>query len=172
MEDLESETEVSVEKGTYTVEVLDARSSGTSSGGSMVWMDLKIVGGPDDGSVVAVSVNLPRDGEKGVFFLRKRLRGFTPQIRESGASKLPDEEQADVIAQALIGVRVEADLSIQTGGTYDGRQQLDETRQIVDVTPPVRSAPAENTSETTAAVDVGTQTTMNAAATEPLDPPF
>ena len=40
--DLEQENEV-VEKGRYTVEVVDARSAETSSGGDMLWLDLKII---------------------------------------------------------------------------------------------------------------------------------
>lgn len=128
--DLDSENEV-VDKGTYTVEVADARAVQTGSGGDMLWIDLKVIGGPDDGRVVSVSCNLPRDGEKGVFFLRKRLRGWNPQIVAKQVHMLPDEDQPDAIAEAIIGTKVEADLALQTEGQYKGSQQLDETRQIV-----------------------------------------
>ena len=159
LEDLDQD-QGAVEKGTYTVEVVDARSSETQSGGSMVWLDCKLIGGPDDGSVVSVSINLPRSGEKGEFYTRQKLRGFNPQIMSSGAAKLPDEEQAQAIAEAIIGARVEADLSQQSGGPFAGTQQLDATRQIVDARPPVHVQQA---------VEVNADVS---AAAESADPPF
>lgn len=144
--DLEQENEV-VEKGRYTVEVVDARSAETSSGGDMLWLDLKIIGsGPDDGRVVSTSINLPLDGEKGVFYLRKKMRGWQPQISAARVSELPDEDQPDAICAAILGTQVDAELSQQTEGQYKGSQQLDETFQTEaskNVAPPtLQAAPA------------------------------
>jgi hypothetical protein len=160
-EDVDQDQET-VEPGSYTVEIVDARSADTKSGGSMVFMDMKIIGGPDDGRVVPVSVNLPREGEKGIFFARRATRGFPAQMNTM--SQLPDEDQADWLAGAIIGLRMEADLSRQTDpGPYQGNQQLDATRQIVQVAPAAR--PAQQTQTETVA----------APAAEPAvdpNPPF
>lgn len=162
LDDLEQATQA-VNKGTYTCEVIDARSSETSKGGHMVWLDLKILGGPDDGSVVSVSINLAKEGEKGVIYTLQKLGGFKPVMKGKGIGQLPDEQQADAIAQLVVGQRIEADLSLQgqDAGAYAGSQQLDATRQIVDAAPP-QVAPQQQT-QTIAAE---TQTVVSA------DPPF
>jgi hypothetical protein len=165
---LESDNEV-VEPGTYMAEVTDARSAETSSGGNMLWLDLRVIGGVDDGQVVSVGVNLPREGEKGLNFAKKKLRGFNPQIVAANIMALPDEEQADAIAAAVLGVKVEAVVSKQSSGPYKGTQQLDETRQVVDVAPAVRAVPAAGATQT---VSAATETTVATTASEPLDPPF
>lgn len=172
LEDLDQENET-VDPSTYAVEVVDARSSETSSGGHMVWMDMKILGGPDDGRVVSVSVNLPEDGGKGLHFARQKLRGFNPQIKAAKAFELPTEQQADAIANAITGVRVEADLTRQTGtGPYAGNQQLDATRQIVQVAPPQAQHQVTVETTTTPTVTTNGGTSQTASVPADVDPPF
>lgn len=157
--DFEGGGNTAVEKGTYTVEVVDARP--LESRDDFLWLDLRILGGPDDGTIVSVSLVLPTDqSTRGAqFYALKKLRGLYPHVAD--VFNLPDEQQAAALAERLPGIRVEADLSVQTEGQYKGSQQLESTRQIVDVSPPRVQA------TTTTAVDVQTQT-----VTVDADPPF
>jgi hypothetical protein len=132
LDSLDTEGGDAVEPGTYVVEVADARALEDKP---FIWLDLKIIGGPDDGRVVSVGMNVPDDHSSrgAIFFFKKKVRGFIPQINAAKILDQSDDEQPDAIAEAIIGVRVEADFSTQSGGDYDGSQQLDETRQMVDV---------------------------------------
>lgn len=151
-----------VEKGTYTVEVVDARP--LENRDDFLWLDLRILGGPDDGTIVSVSLNMPTDSSTrgAIFYFKRKMRGFYPKV--ANVFQLPDEQQAEALAEAVIGMRVEADLSVQTEGQYKGSQQLDETREIVDVRPPQQMQSVSVTTETIADV---VQPTM-----DEVDPPF
>jgi hypothetical protein len=140
MEDPTSDGDV-VEPDRYTVQVVDARALEDKD---FVWLDLRIVGGPDDGRVVSCSLNMPDDNaSRGAkFYFKKKVRGFLPFLTE--VWMLPDEEQAEALAEAVLDKRVDAILSIQKDGPYKGSQQLDETFEAdVQVAPPtLQAAPA------------------------------
>lgn len=139
MDNLDQDGGDVVPGGTYTTEVVDARPI---EGKSTIWLDLKIVGGPDDGRVVSVTCNVPDDNSSrgAIFFFKKKVRGFNPQLVAANLTGLSDDEVPAAIAEAVLGVTVESDLSVQTGGDYDGSQQLDETRQLVDIAAPAAAA--------------------------------
>jgi hypothetical protein len=172
LDDLTQDQEV-VDRGRYTVEVVDARSADTSSGGKMIWLDLKVIGGVDNGRVVSASINLPRDGEKGVFFLRKKLRGWSPLISAAHVADQPDEDQPDAICAAILGSQVEAVLSVQAEGQYKGSQQLDETFQpegSKNVAPPQLQAVAAPTNGQQQQVAVETNAAVAAGPDATIDP--
>lgn len=163
MEDPDSNGDV-VQKDRYTVQVVDARAL---EGKDFVWLDLKIIGGPDDGKVVSCSLNMPDDNasQGAKFFFKKKVRGFVPYLTQVWL--MPDDEQAEALAEALLDKRVDAQLSIQKGGQYDGSQQLDETFEAEEnkaVAPP-----------TLQSVEVSAETSVNGeqqAAPASVDPPF
>lgn len=132
LESLDQEGGDVVPGGTYTLEVADARALEDKP---FIWMDLKIVGGPDANRVISVGLNVPDDTSSrgAIFHFKKKIRGFLPQLMPLQVFNLPDDEQPEAIAEAILGSTIEADLSVQSGGDYDGSQQLDETRQIADV---------------------------------------
>ena len=170
LDNLDDEGGDVVQDGVYTVEVVDARALEDKP---FFWLDLKVLGGPDDGRVIAVGVSVPSDGDKSVFYFRKRIRGFQPLIAKAKVLELADDEQIDAICEAVIGSRVEAVLSVQKGGQYDGRQQLEETRQLVteDAPPaptPIRpSAAAKKAADARAALEAAE---AEAAAEEAAEP--
>jgi len=162
MEDPDSNGDV-VQPDRYTVQVVDARAL---EGKDFVWLDLRIVGGPDDGKVVSCSLNMPDDAasQGAKFYFKKKVRGFLPFLQE--VWMMPDDEQAEALADALLDKRVDAQLSIQRGGPYDGSQQLDETFEAEEnktVAPP-----------TLQSVDVAAETSVNGEQQVPAsaDPPF
>lgn len=113
-----------VPPGDYTVEVTEARAL---EGKKVMFLDLKIVGGPDDGFVTSVSLYVPEDGEKAVYHFRKKTRGFAQQLAGIDANT-SDDEMMDAIADALVGAVVDAKLGVQTKGDYAGSQELLETK--------------------------------------------
>lgn len=166
MEDPDSDGEV-VEKGRYTCQVVDARAL---EGKDFVWLDMRIVGGPDNGKVVSVSLNMPDDeatrGAK--FFFKKKVRGFLPYL--TNVWLMPDDEQAEGLADAVLDKTVEAELSIQKGGPYDGSQQLDETFEYEgnkNVAPPTLQPV-----QTEVQAEVQAAPVPAAAAPASEDPPF
>lgn len=147
LENLDQEGGDVVPAGEYTVEVVDARAIEDKP---TIWLDLKIIGGPDDGRVVSVTLFVPEDGSKAIFFFKRKVRGFLGALAEANVWRLPDDEQPAAIAEAVIGLTVSATLSVQSGGDYDGSQQLDETAQLLvpnqpapRPSPPQAPAPAE-----------------------------
>jgi hypothetical protein len=151
------------------VEVADARPL---EGKDFVWLDLKILGGPDDGRLVSVSLNMPDDSaSRGAkFYFEKKVRGFLPFL--TNVWLMPDEQQPAALAAAITGKQVFAKLGVQAEGQYKGSQELLETDQVVDVAPAMRSVPTTETQGTVTAVDVASETTVSAAMNEPTDPPF
>lgn len=128
---------------TYTVEVINARPMQDKD---LVWLDLKVLGGPDDGRVVSVSLNMPDDNaSRGAqYYFHKKMTAFIPYCEH--VWDLPNEEQAPALAEAVTGRRAIAKLSVQKEGQFKGSQQLDETQQSVEVEP-ARVPSNTNTSE-------------------------
>jgi hypothetical protein len=150
-----------VQPDRYTVEVVDARALEDKD---FVWLDLKIIGGPDNNKVVSCSLNMPDDdSSRGAkWFFAKKVRGMLPYLKPVWA--MPDEDQAAGLAEAVLNKRFDAHLSIQKDGQYAGTQQLDETFEITDVAPPtLQSVDAE--------ADVSANGEPVAAGAN-VDPPF
>lgn len=163
-----------VPAGTYDVEVVDARGAGTQSGGEMLWLDLKVTSGPDANRVVSVSLNLPDDNaSRGAkFYFGQKMRGFVHAVDMAQIAQLPDEQQTDALAEALLGTKAVAELSIQTGGTYDGSQQLDATSELVVVTAPAAAPrPAQQAADTVVTVEE-TEPAVAAASSGDDELPF
>lgn len=142
LESLDQEGGDVVEGGAYTVEVVDARALEDKP---FLWIDLKIEGGPDDGRVVTVGLNIPDDAASrgAIFHFKKKIRAFSRKLLENRVFDLPDEEQPVKIADLIIGERADVTLSIQEDGEYKGSQQLDETSPLagpVDAEPQAPSA--------------------------------
>lgn len=145
LESLDQEGGDVVEPDTYTVEVVDARALEDKP---FLWIDLKIEGGPDDGRVVTVGLNVPDDDASrgAIFHFKKKVRAFTRKLLDNSVFELPDDEQPAKIADLLIGERADATLSIQKDGAYKGSQQLDETNPLAGtVVVEPQAAPAAQT---------------------------
>jgi hypothetical protein len=168
LENLESDAGDVVPGGTYTLEVVDARALETKP---FVWIDFRVIGGPDADRVTSCGLNLPDDSSSrgAIFHFKKKIRGFLPQLSAANVLSLPDDDQPDAIAEAILGAVVEADLSIQVGGDYDGSQQLEETRQVVD--PMALAAVAQATASNGAPEPIPTEpASVPAAVAAPAAP--
>ena len=171
MEDPDSDGDV-VQPDRYTAKVVDARALEDKD---FVWLDLKIIGGPDNGTVVSVSLNMPDDdASRGAkFYFKKKIRGFLPYLTD--VWMLPDEEQAEALADALLDKTVDVQLSIQKGGQYDGSQQLDESFEsevTKAVEPPTLQPVPENGEAPAPTAPVQHQQEVAATTEVAADPPF
>jgi len=142
LESLDQEGGDVVPAGDYTVEVVDARALEDKP---FLWLDLKIVGGPDDGRVVTVGLNIPDDNSSrgAIFHFKKKIRAFSRILMDAAVFDLPDDEQPAQIADLIIGVTADVTLGVQADGQYEGSQQLDET-QAPSEAPPAPPAAAQN----------------------------
>lgn len=172
LENLESDAGEVVPAGVYDVEVVDARPI---EGKSVMWLDLKVTGGPDAGRVVSVTLMIPDDNSSrgAVFHFKKKFRGFAPAVNMGQILNLPDDEQVAAIADAIIGAKIEAVLSVQQGGNYDGSQQLDETKPLagtVSAAPAPAPAPAATAPAPAPAAAPAPAPAPVAAAPTPAEP--
>jgi hypothetical protein len=108
-------------KGTFTVEIVDARATETKAGEwKNLWLDLKLLdGGPDAGKVVydvLLWVPTEDDDPKSIRAFRSKARGLLKVIAKTGASTLPDNEALEAIASVLIGHVFVADLYVDDYG--------------------------------------------------------
>ena len=171
LESLDQEGGDVVEPDVYTAEVVDARALEDKA---FLWVDLKIEGGPDDGRVVSVGVNIPDDSASrgAIFHFKKKIRAFSRTLLDNKVFDLPDEEQPAKIAELLIGERAEVKLDIEKEGAYKGTQQLIETNFVGDAAP--AAAPAAQTKivePTTPPAQVQPQPVVEAEAEEPVSVP-
>jgi hypothetical protein len=113
--------------GRFRVQVIDARAVRRRD---FIWIDLKILGGPEDGRCVTVGAHVPDEtasSDVKSAFLTK-MRGLLPAIWAAKALKQPEDKVIEAIATAIRGEIIEADLSIQSDGKFDATVRLDATR--------------------------------------------
>lgn len=116
--------------GTYDTEVVDARG-----GEKQIWLTLQVKNGPAAGKETDVSLYFPDESAKRgarVFFTRKiaGLIGY-PDVKAAfqSAENAPTPEAGlTVIANALLGKTVTADIGLRTDGDYAGSNELKSTK--------------------------------------------
>lgn len=136
LDNLDSDGGDVVPEGVYEVECVDARALEDKA---FLWLDLKILTGPDADRVVSVSLNIPgEDAARGAtFWFKKKVRGFAAVVQAANAASGDDDlEFAAQIAEHLVGSRFEAGLSVQKEGAYEGSQQVDYTKPLAADAPP------------------------------------
>jgi len=140
--------------GTYDVTVEDVRVKADTR---ILFLDLRVLDGPAAGKSTQVNLSVPNaESKQGAFFhFRRKIAGFQGEdlkIAFSTADRAPTEEAAlSVIADALRGKTVTANLNLVKEGTYKGTNELLETR-IQSQTPtqaaaefqPAAAVPAES----------------------------
>jgi hypothetical protein len=147
----EAETGVvqsSVPEGTYDVVVTAARPFAQSS---LIFLTLQILNGPSAGKETDVSLYFPGEGAKRgarVYFARK-MAGFIayPDVKAAGqaSDNAPTVEAAlELIANALIGKQVVAEIGLRTDGEYAGSNELKATRAPDGVVRPAAPTAAVN----------------------------
>jgi hypothetical protein len=137
-----------LDESSYDLEVVEARAAETSKGGDMIWLSLKVLHGPDKGRVSDVPLNIPDDDASrgALFHFKKKTAAFKP--RWVGVSDLPDDEMAEVMAERIAGMKIEAELGIQKKGPYAGSQELVNTKLLdEDDEPAPRKKKAEKEDE-------------------------
>jgi hypothetical protein len=132
-----------VPAGTYDVEVDEAR--GYDEGAKpMIFLELKVLNGPAAGKAASVNITFPtEDAKKGMrIFFQRKINGFLTYPDVKAAFQTPTEsvkQGLDVIADALLGKRVTAEIGIQSQGAYAGTNEL---RSTAALAPGATSAPA------------------------------
>lgn len=139
-----------IPEGTYTVEVTDARTLATSR---LLFIDLKVLEGPQAGKTAQVNLYLPEAGNRGAgFHFRNKILGFG----DLSAAFQQMDHAADIagalsiLADALIGRRVYAEIELRNDGDYAGTNQLAKTKPVDDaaiatvtpIAPQAAAAPA------------------------------
>ncbi len=153
----DSGEEVALEPNTYDLEVIDARD--VESSPKMIFMDLKVLNGPDANRVTTVGLYIPEDEERGAqFHFKKKTRGLISALKQVASKNLDDDEFIPALAEAFIGCQFEGKLGVQSGGDYDGRQELQESRPLGvvlgDTQPPLETDTHNETSPTSAPEEV------------------
>lgn len=161
---------VSVPAGVYDVRVSDARAGKAES--RTIFIDLEVLNGPAAGKVAQVNLFVPQPHERGqVFYYQKKTAGFRSPEFKAALDQLGPEPAIDDllegIANFLIGKTVSANIEIQSGGQYDGQNQLESTKPLG--TPITEAVPqAETPAPAPVAADNGAGTFTNAAEDEPF----
>ena len=120
-----------IPEGTYDVTVEDVRVKADTR---LLFLDLRVLNGPASGKTAQVNLSVPGvDSKQGAFFhFRRKIAGFqSPDLKVAfdTADRAPTEEAAlNVIADALRGKTVVANINLVKEGPYKGTNELLETR--------------------------------------------
>lgn len=124
--------------GNYDVVVSGARPHNPDSS-SMIFLTLTVLNGPQQGNDVDVSIHIPKPGAKAFAstMFGRRIRGFLsyPDVKAAGKSMDATDRAAgfDLLAEALTGKRVSAEISLRTEDPYSGTNELKATKTLEDV---------------------------------------
>lgn len=110
--------------GTYVLEVTKAEAArAQSSGNPMIKMTMRVVDGPSRGKTVFNNMNLNTDNDFAMLIFFRHMNAFG--LDESYFATLPPGEPGLIMAAtALVGRRVQADLSLRTWNNVE-RAQVD-----------------------------------------------
>ncbi len=144
----------SVPSGSYDVVVTSTRPLAASS---LIWLTFEVLNGPQQGKEVDVNIWFPNENSKrgARIYFQKKIAGFLayPDVKAAGQASegAPSEEAAlQLIADALIGKQVKADVKLRTDGDYAGSNELSSTRTIDGA---VQPAPTPTTAAAEPAVE-------------------
>jgi hypothetical protein len=137
----------SVPGGSYDVVVSGARTLPDSS---LIFLSLTTLNGPTAGTEVDVSLYFPGEGSKrgARIFFAKKIAGFVsyPDVKGAfmAADGAPDLASGlQLIADALGGKRVTAEITLRTEGEYAGSNELRSTKPLEAGATPTQAAPAQ-----------------------------
>lgn len=135
---------------TYDVEVADARFNEKNEEKPTIFLELRVLNGPQAGKIANVSLFFPEAGAKGFFYYQKKIAGFMNDRLKaaftiaSGASSVT--EGFKVIAEALKGQTVRATIGVQDKeGPHKGSNELAATAPLEASAPAVAAAPVATT---------------------------
>ena len=132
----------SVPGGVYHVQITETRPYQ----GKMLFLDLGVLSGPEQGKTAQVNLFVPGPGEKGSFYFQKKIAGMLagPPAGFVEAFQVGDRDRAlDVLAAALEGQSCIAELSVRADGDYAGSNELEGTKPAdVPAAVPLPQAPA------------------------------
>lgn len=161
--------------GLYDIEVADAHTNDKAP--TMVFLDLKVLNGPDAGKVTNVGLYVPTDDKQGAqFHFNNKVGGFAAALRAVDWSVISDDDELATVADTLIGLRVSAELGVQgeDAGQYAGKQELVKTKPLDGAVaaapaPAVVAAPAPVAAAPVAVVEAAPVAAAPVAA--PVAPP-
>jgi hypothetical protein len=121
--------------GTYDMKVLDTRSKNRT-----VFIDFEVLTGPHAGDLSQVTLWIPDEkaGRGAKFHFTTKLAGFQPS-KELGAA-MNGGDPAPILAEAINGATVSAELTVQTEGAYAGTNELVSTKPLSDDVAPKKPA--------------------------------
>ncbi len=145
-----------IPEGTYDVEVADVRSLATSR---LLFLDIRVLNGPLAGRIAQVNLYLPKTSvelngapaeeinkARGArAFFSKKIVGFGDLAETFKQMDSAQDVAAalDILADALTGRKVSADIELRSDGEYAGTNQLTKTKPVDDVPATVTAAPPE-----------------------------
>lgn len=117
----------------------------------LLFLDLKVTKGPAAGKVAQVNLYLPEPGNRGAgFHFRNKIMGFGDLSSVFGAMPEDDVETAlQMLADALVGRSITAEIGLRADGEYAGQNELLRTKVTDDA-----KAAAPATAETAPATEV------------------
>jgi hypothetical protein len=132
----------SVPEGTYDVAVVESRAYAESS---LIFLTLQVLNGPAAGKQSDVNLYFPGEGSKRgahLYFTRK-IAGLAsyPDVKSAfqAADGAPSAEAGfELIADALIGKQIVAEIGLRTDGDYAGSNELRSTKPMAS---PLSQAP-------------------------------
>jgi hypothetical protein len=142
-DEAKSGTVAGIAEGSYEVEVVDVRALATSR---LLFLDLRVLSGPLAGRLAQVNLYLPEAGNRGAgFHFRNKIMGFgdlTETFKQMDSAQ--DVASAlDILADALTGRKVQADIELRSDGEYAGTNQLAKTKPADGVLAPATAAPVQ-----------------------------
>ena len=117
----------------------------------LLFLDLKVEKGPMAGKVAQVNLYLPEPGNRGAgFHFRNKIMGFGDLSAVFNAMPENDVETAlQMLADALVGRRIVAEIGLRADGEYAGQNELVKTKVADDAAPAAAEAPAVETETVT-----------------------
>jgi hypothetical protein len=146
-ESAEQGAPIGLPDGNYDLEVVDARPRAESR---LIFIDFNVLSGPSIGKNLSANLYIPSQDQKGAqFHFRKKVRGFlSPQVKAAFqlADGAPDFADAlDIIADALPGAKLNANVLLVKEGKYKGNNELQDSSPLegaVTAPAPTQAAPA------------------------------
>jgi hypothetical protein len=126
--------------GTYDVTIEDVRIKADTR---VLFLDMQVLNGPSAGKTVQVKINIPGENTKpgAFFYYRNRIAGFMgPALKQAfdAADRAPTDEAAlSIIADAIRGQSVTAEVTLVSEGQYKGNNELTVTKPLTGAAPAV-----------------------------------
>ena len=166
---------VAVAEGTYDVEVTASR---TLPGSRLVFLDLKVIAGPLADTVAQVNLYVPDGTNRGAgHYFRQKVAGFAGMAEVSRQMDSADDIATvlNILADALVGQKVTAEVETVSDGNYAGTNQLKSTKPsdaAAAPTPAAATAPAPAAPVSPATAEPAAVVVEDAAAALDAEVPF